>query len=105
MRIQPKLSVWQWNCRGIGRKTAGLSLLAAQAAEPPAVITLQELGKCTNVRIKGYDTHYADQYVAVLVHNKYPVEVQEPLITGIPHVYVTLISSGRTNKTPCAVCV
>lgn len=39
------MKIWQWNCRGMGRKQASLSLRVSQEAIPPAVILLQEPGK------------------------------------------------------------
>lgn len=67
---KPSLKVWQWNCRGMGRKQASLSLRVSLEPNPPAVILLQEPGK-KPVKIKDYATIEGDQYVATLVHKTY----------------------------------
>lgn len=89
-----KLSVWQWNCRGYGRKQSALSLFISQQDRPPAAILLQEL-YVTPIKLKDYITYQQDQYTATLVHKHYTAILQDPLDVDTSHCHVTILPIKR----------
>lgn len=89
-----KLSVWQWNCRGYGRKQSALSLYIAQQDSPPAAILLQELNMMP-IKLKDYITYQQDQYTATLVHKQYTAILQDSLDVDTSHCHVTILPIKR----------
>lgn len=52
----PKLTVWQWNCRGFRNKKASVKQFIKSRQKAPDVIILQELMEDTPT-LPGYKSH------------------------------------------------
>lgn len=87
--------VWQWNCRGLGKKRHNLQMHISTHDPCPTVIALQEPG--LKVKLTGYQTIQSpnNPFTATLVHRNVSVESTPIEGTDIPHDFVILYPPAR----------
>ncbi|KAM7294032.1 hypothetical protein ISCGN_023579 [Ixodes scapularis] len=105
-RQQQPLRVWQWNCRGLGRKRGNLQLHIRNAEHMPDVLAFQE--SHDGVHLSGY-VHFkvpveaavrgprASKPVRTFVRRGIPTIQHEPVIDNVPHILLELLPTFLLN--------
>lgn len=98
-----KYVVWQWNCRGFGKKRGNLQQFMNNKEEKdrPDVIALQEARQLAKLSgYKSYGTDAKDKtQVVTLVKRNVPVIVHDTGISTVEHVLVEIISGKKKGST------
>ncbi|KAG0434343.1 hypothetical protein HPB47_019171 [Ixodes persulcatus] len=106
-RQQQPLRVWQWNCRGLGRKRGNLQLHIRNAEHMPDVLAFQE--SHDSVHLSGYVRFEvpveaavrgprASKPVHTFVRKGIPTIQHEPVVDNGPHILLELLPRRKEQR-------
>ncbi|CAN7950952.1 unnamed protein product [Ixodes pacificus] len=106
-RQQQPLRVWQWNCRGLGRKRGNLQLHIRNAEHTPDVLAFQE--SHDGVHLSGYVRFgvpdeaavrgpRASKPVPTFVRRGIPPIQHEPVVDNVPHILLELLPRRKEQR-------
>lgn len=101
MRKSKAYIVWQWNCRGYGKKRGHFQqhINALPAEDRPDVIALQEPRRLA--KLSGYVTFGCDNsektQVTTLVKRNVPVILHDTGISTIDHLLIEIIAPKKAD--------
>lgn len=94
---RPKLTILQWNCRGLKRKRETLQQYIDSYSHAPQIIALQEVNM--EAKIRGYSTHQTNPSTCILVHKSCTATtVDLDLHSDIEYTFIKLLPQHRNSK-------